>query len=137
MLLHLEREDCGTDLAELAYLAQECYQSPNYVVSGYEEYLRDGYGDCDIEVYPDYYTGGFECSECGNTFETENGASNHAWSPVHKPQVFGCPGCDSCFSSLSGLFQHVESNACSKGIFSGTRSLGHLLRFLKSRIGGR
>ncbi|KAL2174954.1 uncharacterized protein P884DRAFT_229550 [Thermothelomyces heterothallicus CBS 202.75] len=46
---------------------------------------------------------------------------------------FKCPTCDTPFSWISGLLQHVESDSCSEALAKGT-PLGKFLRFLQSQI---
>lgn len=44
---------------------------------------------------------------------------------------FSCPGCDTKFTKLSGLFQHVYSNACNQELYQG--KIGKLIRWLEVR----
>ena len=44
---------------------------------------------------------------------------------------FRCPECDTVFTKLSGLFQHVHSKACSQGLHDG--KIGKLVRWLEVR----
>lgn len=44
---------------------------------------------------------------------------------------FECPGCDSYFTKLSGLFQHVCSKACHQDLHSG--KIDKLVRWLEVR----
>lgn len=44
---------------------------------------------------------------------------------------FRCPECDTCFTKLSGLFQHVYSKACNQGLYTG--KMGKLVRWLEVR----
>lgn len=46
---------------------------------------------------------------------------------------FKCPTCDTPFVAMSGLFQHVESNACDEGL-TGRSPLVKFLRFLRTQI---
>jgi hypothetical protein len=47
---------------------------------------------------------------------------------------FRCPGCDTGFTKLSGLFQHVYSKACNQGLYGG--KMGKLVRWLQVRHDG-
>lgn len=42
---------------------------------------------------------------------------------------FRCPECDTGFTKLSGLFQHVYSKACDQGLYEG--KMGKLIRWLE------
>jgi hypothetical protein len=44
---------------------------------------------------------------------------------------FKCPTCGSDFSKLSGLFQHIDSQACEQTLASG--AIGKLVRWLERR----
>lgn len=46
--------------------------------------------------------------------------------------AFRCPKCDTGFTKLSGLFQHVESKACNQGLYAG--KMGKLVRWLESQL---
>jgi hypothetical protein len=48
-----------------------------------------------------------------------------------KVYPFLCPGCSGCFTKLSGLFQHVYSNACDQGLHEG--KIAKLIRWLENR----
>ncbi|RMZ69222.1 zinc finger protein [Pyrenophora seminiperda CCB06] len=47
---------------------------------------------------------------------------------------FKCPECDVEFTKLSGLFQHVYSQACQQGLFEG--KVGRLVKWLHNRHWG-
>lgn len=44
---------------------------------------------------------------------------------------FRCPECDTGFTKLSGLFQHVYSKSCNQGLYEG--KIGKLIRWLEVR----
>lgn len=44
---------------------------------------------------------------------------------------FKCPTCENIFSKLSGLFQHVETQACDQKLDSG--AMKKLVRYLEAR----
>lgn len=44
---------------------------------------------------------------------------------------FKCPGCDTVFTKLSGLFQHVYSKACGQDLHKG--KISKLIRWLEQR----
>jgi len=44
---------------------------------------------------------------------------------------FSCPECDTGFTKLSGLFQHVYSNACDQSLYEG--KMAKLTRWLENR----
>ena len=44
---------------------------------------------------------------------------------------FQCPQCETVFTRLSGLFQHVYSKACSQGLYEG--NVGKLVRWLEAQ----
>lgn len=44
---------------------------------------------------------------------------------------FKCPGCDTGFTKLSSLFQHVYSKACNQGLYEG--KMAKLVKWLKNR----
>ncbi|KAH7308488.1 hypothetical protein B0I35DRAFT_442053 [Stachybotrys elegans] len=45
---------------------------------------------------------------------------------------FECPTCETPFAFISGLLQHVESDACEEELVNGP--LGRFLRFLRTRV---
>lgn len=61
------------------------------------------------------------CSECSRTFTLRKDLSQHMASAVHAPEIFHCPtsgpDCESDreFSTMSGLFQHIEGGLCNAG----------------------
>jgi hypothetical protein len=44
---------------------------------------------------------------------------------------FRCPECDTGFTKLSGLFQHVYSQVCKQGLYEG--KMAKLIRWLENR----
>lgn len=136
MMIHLESNNCSTTREELDRLAQECYQSRTYVVRGYEAYLSDGERQNNRpETLFDAYDGDWHCcSECSKTSSTIHGIKMHVNSPVHDPFAYECPGCDSHFTSISGLLQHVESKSCDESIDGGSGTIGNMLHYVNMRI---
>ncbi|KAF9532125.1 hypothetical protein CPB83DRAFT_848392 [Crepidotus variabilis] len=57
---------------------------------------------------------GYECYFCQKEFPTLKRLNQHLASPVHKAQIYRCPGrhCEAHFSTLSALVQHIESQKC-------------------------
>ena len=59
----------------------------------------------------------WECYLCHKLFNTDNALNAHLSSPAHKQKVYHCPNskmkCGKEFVSLAGLFNHLESEACS------------------------
>ena len=51
------------------------------------------------------------------------------WKYSETVYPFRCPECDTGFTKLSGLFQHVYSKACIQGLYTG--KIGKLIRWLK------
>lgn len=120
-----------TDLESLDELAQEYYQSVEYVVEAFESYLSQGHRQKDrAEVVYNRNTRSHECDLCAKSCGTRAGAKLHTQSPVHDPRVFKCPECDDRFKVLSALVQHVESDRCTEGIEEGTGSIGDMLHYL-------
>lgn len=61
------------------------------------------------------FNGSFwECYICHREFSTAAALSQHANSPVHKQKIYHCPNrsCEKEFTSLAGLFNHLESESC-------------------------
>lgn len=58
----------------------------------------------------------YECYLCHREFSTLHALNSHVQSPAHDESTYRCPprwgGCDQEFVTLSGLFQHVESECC-------------------------
>ena len=48
---------------------------------------------------------------------------------------FHGPTCDTSFSFLSALVQHVESGTCQEGIHEGSRSIRKMLHYLRLQLG--
>ncbi|PFH47511.1 hypothetical protein AMATHDRAFT_67591 [Amanita thiersii Skay4041] len=55
---------------------------------------------------------GFECCVCHKTFHSRQSLEAHLNSPVHDEDQFKCPKCRMQFKLVSGLVQHIESEAC-------------------------
>ena len=45
--------------------------------------------------------------------------------------LYKCPKCDTGFTKLSGLFQHVYSKACNQDLYTG--KMGQLVKWLESQ----
>ncbi|OSX58593.1 hypothetical protein POSPLADRAFT_1060479 [Postia placenta MAD-698-R-SB12] len=58
----------------------------------------------------------YECFLCHRSFKTLGRLNEHMQSPAHDAEIYRCPtkweGCGAEFRTLSGLCQHVESEAC-------------------------
>lgn len=56
----------------------------------------------------------WECFLCSRDFWTKSALNAHINSPRHEEKVYRCPkgDCGREFTTLSGIFQHVESEAC-------------------------
>ncbi|KAL9056407.1 MAG: hypothetical protein Q9206_002770 [Seirophora lacunosa] len=139
MMLHLEEGACKITARELGRFAAGAADSHLYVLPQWRRYIDEVYGreqigfDTDIER-----EGCYECVECRSWFQSLNQANQHAKSPVHKPLVFKCPGCQTRHSALSGMLQHVEQSArCEEGLHRGTGAMGRLLQLLEERVRGR
>lgn len=57
---------------------------------------------------------GFECYLCNNTYGSLKALNQHLASPRHQEKNYICrgPSCGIHFSTLSGLWQHIESEKC-------------------------
>jgi hypothetical protein len=65
----------------------------------------------------------YECFLCSSTFRTLTHLNRHLKSPRHVAKIYRCPKTD-CrieFSTLSGLFQHVEGGSCGVRMFRQVR----------------
>lgn len=62
----------------------------------------------------------YQCYLCPRSFSTLGALNAHMKSPAHEQNVYRCPkaSCGSTFKLLSGLVQHVESEACGVMRFS-------------------
>ncbi|CEJ81549.1 hypothetical protein VHEMI01670 [[Torrubiella] hemipterigena] len=63
-------------------------------------------------------------SECKHSFAYESSTNDYN---------FECPTCATPFQTVSGLLQHVESDACEEDMTSGS-ALSKLILFLRSRL---
>ncbi|KAG2107898.1 uncharacterized protein F5147DRAFT_695632 [Suillus discolor] len=54
----------------------------------------------------------YECYLCHLTFRTLGALNSHINSPVHDADEFKCPKCERKYKFVSGLMQHIESEAC-------------------------
>lgn len=133
MLIHLESNNCSTTMEDLDFFAQKCFQSKKYVVKGLRDFLRERRRSEERAGgrYMEYMRN-WVCNnrDCQGVFDTEARMRQHVNSPVHDCCPYKCPGCDVRFSVISGLLQHVESNACDEGIYQGSGIIGKLLHFL-------
>lgn len=57
----------------------------------------------------------WECYLCHKDFNTANALNSHLHSPAHREKEYYCPNtkCRKEFVALAGLFNHLESEACS------------------------
>lgn len=137
MLTHLESGNCTVDENDLDLLAEKCYQSRRYVSAEHREWLR-------TEERSDHRAKGvynsrarrWECEMCQQSFHTQQGMESHVSSPIHDPFVYECPDCEIPFSTLSALLQHVESQTCDEGIWSGSKSIGKLMKYMRKELLG-
>ncbi len=73
--------------------------------------------------------------ESGCGLQTVEGLARGCYQSKHYTQrandtfPFSCPTCGTVFGKMSGLFQHVESSACSESAQHGS-SLQKFLRYL-------
>jgi hypothetical protein len=74
---------------------------------------------------------GVECGELDRlAYECyQRGKYINGWNEYYK---YKCPDCENQFRYLSGLFQHVESDACNQQV-EGT-SIGRLEHFISIRF---
>ncbi len=87
----------------------------------------------------DPHSGDWDCpiAGCRVAFRKLTVLNQHLSSPHHDVNVFKCPNaeCDTRFSCLSGLLQHVENaRSCSEDINGGTGCLGRLWLFLLEKF---
>lgn len=63
----------------------------------------------------------FECILCHKNYHSLPALNAHLNSPAHADKIFRCPtqynGCNTEFSTLSGLLQHVERSSCGVTMF--------------------
>jgi C2H2-type zinc finger protein len=58
----------------------------------------------------------WHCYFCQRGFNCQNGLDNHLNSPVHQQALYHCPNKGQCgreFTTLAGVFNHLESESCS------------------------
>ena len=106
------------------------------MVEDYADWLEEGRreeGTSFPQEYHDYSITGC-CSHCDRNFESKEALRRHLRSPIHYPWVYKCPDCSTQFSVLSGLVQHVESDACNEGIHDGTGAVGKMLHYLELKL---
>lgn len=88
------------------------------------------------------------CPTSRKPFKSVEALSNHLSSPAHSPKVFHCPlfiaGYEDegnmsqlmkCFSTLSGLLQHLESGACQGGNPTFRKTVEYIEQNLKNNLG--
>ncbi|KAI0074729.1 hypothetical protein K474DRAFT_1765103 [Panus rudis PR-1116 ss-1] len=80
--------------------------------------------------------GAFECYLCHKEFRKLAALNMHLGSPAHQEKIYRCPktwgGCNVEFTTLSGLFQHVESGSC--GVKRFRRQVGSVMSSLTDRM---
>jgi len=54
----------------------------------------------------------YECYLCHSTFRTLASLNMHLSSPAHDDDEFNCPKCKRPYKLISGLIQHIETEAC-------------------------
>jgi hypothetical protein len=134
LFTHLEAGNCITNLQDLNRLILRFPEHWCFIVSELRHSIssppqrqqesRDALWDMDTQ--------NCLCPYCDRTFEYLAQLKQHLAGPGHDPSAFRCPdlACDSRFTCLSALLQHVENSSCSEGVNQGTGSLGRLWHFL-------
>lgn len=71
----------------------------------------------------------FECYICHRLFDQLNGLNQHLNSPIHKSKLYKCLNrvCNGEFTSLAGLFSHLESEGCGFMRFHQVQQIGQQL----------
>ncbi|KAL1739163.1 hypothetical protein HDZ31DRAFT_49818, partial [Schizophyllum fasciatum] len=67
----------------------------------------------------------YECYLCNRMYSTLAGLNQHLSSPVHADKIYKCPmsGCNNRSTTVSALFQHVESGRCGAARFTPIRGV--------------
>jgi hypothetical protein len=60
---------------------------------------------------------GYECYLCHRTFHKLYSLNDHLNSPAHDVEEFQCPKCQTRFTVVSALIQHIESETCGAAEF--------------------
>ncbi len=103
MIIHLESGSCDSGF-DIVDLNESAAECYQWRQYIDEEYRDDMLNCCDLEY------------EYGETV-----------------YPFKCPTCNTIFSKLSGLFQHVASQACEQSLKSG--AIAKLVKWLENRHG--
>ncbi|KAF8655382.1 hypothetical protein AX16_003079 [Volvariella volvacea WC 439] len=119
MILHLEAGTCPSG-ATRTLLNQYIYTrdvGPGSLVTT-QPYYEENYDILDSYSW-NSDMGMWQCDLCPYMFGTIGQMKQHLMGPRHREKIFRCPNlqCGVQFRSLSGVFQHVEKEAC--GLLAG------------------
>ncbi|KAF2645145.1 zinc finger protein [Massarina eburnea CBS 473.64] len=139
--LHLETGSCprARDMNHDTILSEIRRRDPSHLITK------------KLLTYPDTTTGSttatpasynreskkYECYLCHRGFVSLQALNQHVNSPAHRMNVYHCPGkrCGKEFRTLSGLFNHLESETCGAVRFEAVqRNIGGFLEGGRRRI---
>ncbi|KAI0743101.1 hypothetical protein C8Q80DRAFT_1108110 [Daedaleopsis nitida] len=91
--------------------------NPNRLIGGGSVSAQGGGGVTAMWATEHAWNGaGYECYLCHRTYGSLNALNQHLKSPAHAEKLYRCPaggyGCGAEFGTLSGLWQHMESERC-------------------------
>ena len=113
---HIETGSCpeARDLDRDTLLENIRRRDPDHVIT--KKFITNGSSPpITTIVSPDCWNGrGYECYICHEVFYTLKRLEQHVNSPVHMQKVYHCwgRGCFRGFTTLAGLFNHLESESC-------------------------
>ncbi|KAJ7827634.1 hypothetical protein B0H14DRAFT_3873595 [Mycena olivaceomarginata] len=114
VLLHLESGTCrcGTDRRTIDRLVRQ-FDTNNNITK--PSRLLQGANEVTFTASEHAWNGvAYECYLCHAGYRTLAALNQHLGSPRHQEKVYVCPlnVCRVRFSTLSGLWQHIESGQC-------------------------
>lgn len=115
MILHLENGRCtsGADRGMIDSFVRQ--KDRRNIITVPRRLLTDG-GERRHFIATERSWNGdaYECVLCHKTFRALDDLNRHLASPKHQEKMYRCPhkSCLERFTTLSGLCQHIESEAC-------------------------
>jgi len=117
IVLHLEQGTCPSGFDRQAVNRVVRRYDTHNVITDPSRLLTGGSGDEDVTYVANdasWNGAAYECYLCNNTYGSLRALNQHLASPRHQEKFYICRGvsCGSRFTTLSGLWQHIESEKC-------------------------
>ena len=121
LLHHAESGNCTGGITRLAVNTYVARVDRKNIITNPNRLLTNSSGSRVPPVEPEYWATdlsfngrAYECFLCHNQFRSLDSLNTHLKSPRHLSHIYRCPmkGCNTEYSVLSALCQHVERGEC-------------------------